>query len=124
MGTTGKGQVAWCENTNAIPSSIIDFFSYMINKANLVKLFKNTNSGFQKALLPQMFLQDNQKSTSDSSTESSFLLLILPFEAFKAEGFHDEAHIILLEDISFLANEIVEQIHNLSKGVTVSLKSL
>jgi hypothetical protein len=60
----------------------------MINQANLGKVFENTNSGFQKVLLPQMLLQDNQ-GTSDSGTESLFLLLISSFEAFKAEGFHD-----------------------------------
>lgn len=40
-------------------------FFYLTNQANLVKLFESISSGFQKVLLPQMLLQDNQKNTSN-----------------------------------------------------------
>lgn len=63
------------------------FFFSTISQANLVKLFENTNSGFQKVLPPQMLLQDNQKNTSDSGSESLFLLLILSLKLSKLKAF-------------------------------------
>lgn len=65
----------------------IFFFFSTISQANLVKLFENTNSGFQKVLPPQMLLQDNQKNTSDSGSESLFLLLILSLKLSKLKAF-------------------------------------
>lgn len=84
VGSTEKG----LGRENTMPYLVKShFFCSTISQANLVKLFENTNSGFQKVLLPQMLLQDNQKNTSDSGSESLFLLLILSLKLSKLKAF-------------------------------------
>lgn len=84
-GSTEKGLGR--ENTMPYLVKSHFFFFSTISQANLVKLFENTNSGFQKVLLPQMLLQDNQKNTSDSGSESLFLSLILSLTLSKLKAF-------------------------------------
>lgn len=61
-GSQAKGQMA---RGGAIPRLVKSLIFYRTSQANLVKLFEYISSGFQKVLLPQMLLQDNQKNTSN-----------------------------------------------------------